>query len=99
MANQWRYCSPSRHMELFRASSRAQGSGRPSRNSARLISPPIQTNGPLRLASVFFFLRTVVMNLSRRGGFRLIPMGLREPACDIKRLLPLGGVEVAKARP
>jgi hypothetical protein len=33
---------------------------------------------------VFSLLKTVVMNLLRRGGYRYIRQGLREPAYDIK---------------
>ena len=43
-------------------------------------------------APVFAFLRTVVMNLLRRGGYRSIRQGLRELAYDIKGMLALGGV-------
>lgn len=43
-------------------------------------------------APVFSFLRTVVMNLLRRGGYRSIRQGLRELAYDIKGILALGGV-------
>ncbi len=43
-------------------------------------------------APVFSFLRTVVMNLLRRGGYRSIRQGLRELAYDIKGMLALGGV-------
>ena len=42
--------------------------------------------------AVFSFLRTVVMNLLRRGGYRSIRQGLRELAYDIKGMLVLGGV-------
>jgi predicted transposase YbfD/YdcC len=42
--------------------------------------------------AVFFFLRTVVMNLLRRGGYRSIRQGFRELAYDIKGMLALGGV-------
>ncbi len=38
---------------------------------------------------VFSFLRTVVMNLLRRGGYRSIRQGLRELAYDIKGMLAL----------
>ena len=41
---------------------------------------------------VFSFLRTVVMNLLRRGGYRSICQGFRELAYDIKGMLALGGV-------
>jgi hypothetical protein len=41
---------------------------------------------------VFSFVRTVVMNLLRRAGYRSIRQGLRELACDIKGMLALGGV-------
>ncbi len=43
-------------------------------------------------AAVFSLLRTVVMNLLRRGGYRSIRQGLRELAYDIKGMLALGGV-------
>ena len=43
-------------------------------------------------APVFAFLRTVVMNLLRRAGYRSIRQGLRELAYDIKGMLALGGV-------
>ena len=43
-------------------------------------------------APVFSFLRTVVMNLLRRSGYRSIRQGLRELAYDIKGMLALGGV-------
>ena len=44
---------------------------------------------------VFSFLRTVVMNLLRRGGYRSIRQGFRELAYDIKGMLALGGVQLA----
>ena len=43
-------------------------------------------------APVFAFLRTIVMNLLRRAGYRSIRQGLRELAYDIKGMLALGGV-------
>ena len=43
-------------------------------------------------APVFAFLRTIVMNLLRRGGYRSIRQGLRELAYDIQGMLELGGV-------
>ena len=43
-------------------------------------------------APVVAFLRTIVMNLLRRGGYRSIRQGLRELAYDIKGMLALGGV-------
>ena len=46
-------------------------------------------------ASVFSFLRTIVMNLLRRGGYRSIRRGLRKLAYDIKGMLALGGVQIA----
>lgn len=46
---------------------------------------------------VFSFLRTVVMNLLRRGGYRSIRQGFRELAYDIKGMLALGGVRLAQA--
>jgi predicted transposase YbfD/YdcC len=49
-------------------------------------------------APVFSFLRTVVMNLLRRGGYRSIRQGLRELAYDISGILALGGVQLAGAR-
>ncbi len=42
-------------------------------------------------------LRTVVMNLLRRGGYRSIRQGFRELAYDIKGMLALGGVRLAQA--
>jgi hypothetical protein len=48
-------------------------------------------------AAVFFFLRTVVMNLLRRGGYRSIRQGFRELAYNIKGILALGGVQLAGA--
>jgi hypothetical protein len=45
---------------------------------------------------VFSFLRTVVMNLLRRGGYRSIRQGLRALAHDIKGMLALGGVQLAE---
>jgi hypothetical protein len=42
--------------------------------------------------AVFSFLRTIVMNLLRQGGYRSIRQGLRELAYDIKGMLALGGV-------
>jgi hypothetical protein len=50
-------------------------------------------------APVFSFLRTVVMNLLHRGGYRSIRQGLRELAYDIKGMLALGGVRTADATP
>ena len=46
-------------------------------------------------APVFAFLRTVVMNLLRRAGYRSIRQGLRELAYDIGGMLALGGVQPA----
>ena len=43
-------------------------------------------------APVFAFLRTIVMNLLRRAGYRSIRQGLRELAYDIKGMLALGEV-------
>ena len=48
-------------------------------------------------APVFSFLRTVAMNLLRRGGYRSIRQGLRELAYDIKGMLALGGVPTVGA--
>ena len=45
--------------------------------------------------AVFSFLRTIVMNLLRRGGYRSIRQGFRELAYDIKGMLTLGGVTTA----
>ena len=50
-------------------------------------------------APVFSFLRTVVMNLLRRGGYRSIRRGLRALAHDIKGILALGGVQLAETVP
>ena len=41
---------------------------------------------------VLAFLRTIVMNLLRRGGYRSIRQCLRELACDVPGMLALGGV-------
>jgi hypothetical protein len=49
--------------------------------------------------AVFSFLRTVVMNLLRRGGYRSIRQGFRELAYDIKRMLALGGVTTHQGMP
>ncbi len=48
-------------------------------------------------AAVFSFLRTIVMNLLRLGGYRSIRQGFRELAYDIKGMLALGGVTTAGA--
>ncbi len=48
-------------------------------------------------AAVFSFLRTIVMNLLRRGGYRSIRQGFRELAYDIKGMLALGGVTTTRA--
>ncbi len=48
-------------------------------------------------ATVISFLRTVVMNLLRRGGHRSVRKGFRELAYDIKGILALGGVQLAGA--
>jgi hypothetical protein len=45
---------------------------------------------------VFSLLRTVVMNLLRRGGYRSIRRGLRALSHDIKGMLALGGIQLAK---
>lgn len=50
-------------------------------------------------APVFAFLRTVVMNLLRRGGYRSIRQGFRELAYDIQGMLALGGVTIAAKLP
>ncbi len=47
--------------------------------------------------AVFSFLRTIVMNLLRRGGYRSIRQGLRELAYDIMGMLALGGVTTPHA--
>jgi hypothetical protein len=44
-------------------------------------------------APLFLFLRTVVMNLLRRSGYRSIRQGIRELAYDIKGMLALGGIQ------
>jgi predicted transposase YbfD/YdcC len=49
-------------------------------------------------APVFAFLRTIVMNLLRRAGYRSIRQGLRELAYDIRGMLALGGVQPAENR-
>jgi len=49
--------------------------------------------------SVFAFLRTVVMNLLRRGGYRSIRQGFRELAYDIQGMLALGGVTMTEKDP
>jgi hypothetical protein len=43
-------------------------------------------------APVFAFLRTVVMNLLRRGGYRSIRQGFLGMANDIEVMLALGGI-------
>jgi predicted transposase YbfD/YdcC len=48
-------------------------------------------------APVFAFLRTIVMNLLRRSGYRSIRQGFRELAHDIKGILALGGAPMAGA--
>lgn len=45
---------------------------------------------------VFTFLRTVVMNLLRQGGYRSIRQGFRELAYDIQGMLALGGVTMTE---
>ena len=50
-------------------------------------------------APVFSLLRPVVMNLLRRGGYRSIRRGLRTLSHDIKGMLRLGGVQLAKTAP
>ncbi|MCP9889243.1 transposase [Cyanobium sp. ATX 6A2] len=50
-------------------------------------------------APVFAFLRTIVMNLLRRGGYRSIRKGFRELAYDIKGILAPGGVTTAGSAP
>ena len=45
--------------------------------------------------TVFYVLRTIVMNLLRRGGYRSIRQGFRELAYDITEMLALGGVIAA----
>lgn len=44
---------------------------------------------------VFYFLRTIVMNLLRRGVYRSIRQGFRELAYDINGMLAVGGVIAA----
>ncbi|WP_269798983.1 ISAs1 family transposase [Vulcanococcus limneticus] len=48
--------------------------------------------------AVFSFLRTIVMNLLRCGGYRSIRQGFRELAYDIKGMLALGGVMTADTK-
>ena len=48
---------------------------------------------------MFEFLRTMVMNLLRRGSYRLIRHGFRELAYDIEGMLALGGVTIAAKVP
>ena len=48
-------------------------------------------------APVFSFLRTIVMNLLRRAGYRSIRRGLRKLAYDIPGMLALGGVQIAES--
>ena len=48
---------------------------------------------------MFSFLRTVVMNLLHRSGYRSIRQGLRELAYEIKGMLALGGVSIALCTP
>ena len=50
-------------------------------------------------APVFAFLRTIVMNLLRRGGYRSIRQGLRDLAYDIKGMLALGGMATEPITP
>ena len=50
-------------------------------------------------AALFSFLRRVVMNLLRCGGYRSIRQGLRELAYDIKGMLALGGVAIPASDP
>ena len=50
-------------------------------------------------APVFAFLRTIVMNLLRRGGYRSIRQGLRDLAYDIKGMLALGGMAMEPITP
>ena len=45
---------------------------------------------------MFAFLRTVVMNLLRRSGYRSIWQGMRELAYDIKGMLALGGIQPSR---
>ncbi|MFM8277519.1 MAG: ISAs1 family transposase [Cyanobium sp.] len=46
-------------------------------------------------APLVAFLRTVVINLLRHGGYRSIRQGFRELAYDIQGMLALGGVTIA----
>jgi hypothetical protein len=41
---------------------------------------------------VFFFLRTLVMNLLRNGGYRSVHAGQQQLSHDINAMLALGGV-------
>ncbi len=45
--------------------------------------------------AIVSFLRTVVMNLLRRSGYRSVRRGIRELAYDIKGMLALGGGQLA----
>jgi predicted transposase YbfD/YdcC len=47
-------------------------------------------------APVFSLLRTVVMNLLRRGGYRSNRRGVRSLSHDINGILRLGGVQLAE---
>jgi predicted transposase YbfD/YdcC len=47
-------------------------------------------------APVYAFLRAVAMNLLRRGGYRSIRQGRRELAYNIKGMLALEGIQLAK---
>jgi hypothetical protein len=50
-------------------------------------------------AAVFSFLRTVVMNQLRRGGYRSIRQSFRQLAYDIRGMLALGGVTTTDGTP
>ncbi len=47
-------------------------------------------------AAVISFLRTVVMNMMRRGGYGSVREGNGKVYCDIKEMHSLGGVQLAE---
>ncbi|MFM8277888.1 MAG: hypothetical protein ACKN89_13055 [Cyanobium sp.] len=72
-------------MELLITATSRKGTGRTTRH---LFITSIRTR-PEAL------LRTIVMNLLRRSGYRSIRQGFRELAYDIQGMLALGGVTIA----
>ncbi|WP_322758453.1 MULTISPECIES: hypothetical protein [unclassified Synechococcus] len=50
-------------------------------------------------SSAVAFLRTGVMNLLRRGGYRSIRQGIRELGYEIEVMLALGGVATTLSKP